>query len=236
MNDYDNHISFETELSDVMKNHPDRMHVSCYNYTPEQIQLMLEALKTNTTVVKFNIEDKGVGDDDVEKFCDILKENDTMRELGFGYNFISNVGSQHFAKLLSSNTTLENLSLEFNNIGEEGAQAFLSAFQTNTTLFRLGLSGNNIHQEGGDGAIKSNTKKAINNCLKRNQNMWLMQFWSPWKHESFLGETFECNDMVIASLICNTEVTTPLPMLVWKYIFSFWRRNQFMFGLRFVMF
>ena len=194
---------------------------------------MLEALKTNTTVVKFNIEDKGVGDDDVEKFCDILKENYTMRELGFGYNFISDVGAKHFAKLLSSNTTLENLSLEFNNIGEEGAQAFLSAFQTNTTLFRLGLSKIRHHQ-GGD--IQSNTRKAIRECLKRNQNMWLMQFWSPWKHESFLGETFECNDMVIASLICNTEVTTPLPMLVWKYIFSFWRRNQFMFGLRFVMF
>ena len=204
MSDNVNYISFQTELEKVLSNDPDYTFLSCDNYTIDQTIFMLEALENNTTVEILIAKAKGIGDNVVGKICDILKNNNTLKIVDFCGN----------------------------NISEAGAEAFANALKTNTTLLNFYLRRSSIRQA----ATQSSAIPLINLYIQRNRKLWKMQFWSPWNHKYFLDDIFdcktfiwdpnECDRMVIASLICNTGFITPLPMSVWKCIFSFWRLMQ----------
>ena len=121
----------------------ERVSLACCN--DEEVSLIAEALKTNTTLKRLCI----VG----------TRWSSTMFEASGGFTA---KGAMAIANALEANTTLKELDLSDNSIGAEGAKAIARALEKNKTLTALDLRDNNI---GDEGAI------AIANALRENYSI-----------------------------------------------------------------
>jgi len=73
------------------------------------------------------------------------------------------------------------------------------------------------------------------NSIDNNKNLYNSVYWNPWKHLSFKNIdkpedyiTFECHQLVMATLVCNSYLQTKLSIYLWQYIFSFYQKKQFL--------
>ena len=199
-----------------------------------------------------------ITDDGAIKIAKSLKDNTSLLGLNLNCNNIGDAGAIALAEFLVSNTTLEYFSLAQNQISDIGFELICKALKVNKTLLGLTIDHNNEIMNWGllIPALEDNfvihvvnideyrcepeTLKKIHKLLKRNRNLYENQYWLPWRHMSFPSESmyrehwlskriyYSCHNIIISSIICGDEFSVWLPMEVWKYIFSFFRRNKFM--------
>lgn len=216
-----------------------------------------KVLYSNSSLLKnLTICCNGITDEGAKEIAKSLYRNENLIWLALSCNYISDEGAIELAKCLYSNTALEYLDLGQNKIGNIGFAAICEALKVNQSLEYLKILHNEItNWELLIDALKYNfhiknvcinhyscspdTYRQINILLSRNEELYQKQYWHPYRHISFpkmsihRGKLFSipieysCHNMLISSIVCNSEFSVILPMDVWKYIFSFFRRNMF---------
>ena len=141
------------------------------------LQLVIESLKTNSTITTINLSNCGIGNKMAKIIADSLFENVTLQELYLDNNLIKNEGIKALAKALrqhpclkvanlasnkkiekegwiyffnalSSNPGLHHLNLDSCEIGDKEAKAISKMLESNVTLEELILSNNRITVKG----------------------------------------------------------------------------------------
>ena len=127
------------------------------------VAVLVEALKTNTTLRWLNLYCSIFDATGAAAFADALKTNATLTGLYLCSNRNLDVdGAVAFADALKTNATLTSLNLSANNLDAAAGSALSNALETNTALTWLCLSGNNL---GASGAA------ALANALKVNTTL-----------------------------------------------------------------
>ncbi|ORZ06975.1 hypothetical protein BCR41DRAFT_399834 [Lobosporangium transversale] len=99
-------------------------------------QILVNSLKTNTTLVSLDLEPNLIGNEGVLALSEALKDNSIGRK-----------GALALSETLRANTALTTLRLKNNLIGNEGALAMSEALKTKTNLTTLRLRSNSIRKE-----------------------------------------------------------------------------------------
>jgi len=71
----------------------------------------------------------------------------------------------------------------------------------------------------------------LNTLIIRNRENFPLHHWSPHLCISFTSNS-DSNQLILTTLLCNSEYNSKLPIRVWTYIFSFWIRKMFMYAYR----
>lgn len=73
--------------------------------------------------------------------------------------------------------------------------------------------------------------------IDKNKDSYETVYWNPWEHLLFKNIEiyrdyiiFPCHQLVITSLICNTNLIYKLPIQIWQFIFSFYQKKQFLYN------
>ena len=189
-----------------------------------------KSLKYNTTLLSLDLSDNNIGDAGAIALAEFLVSNTTLEYFSLAQNQISDIGFELICKALKVNKTLLGLTIDHNNeIMNWGL--LIPALEDNFVIHVVNIDEYRCEPE---------TLKKIHKLLKRNRNLYENQYWLPWRHMSFPSESmyrehwlskriyYSCHNIIISSIICGDEFSVWLPMEVWKYIFSFFRRNKFM--------
>jgi hypothetical protein len=118
---------------------------------------------------------------------------------------------------LISNTFLITLDLSYNNISQIGIEALIKALPS-TTITTLYIGGNCANDE---------QKIVLRQILDVNRIKYEEQFWFPWRHLSFRFSDLNLHDIIMTSLLCQSSLSKFVPLHIWIYIFSFWKRKDF---------
>jgi hypothetical protein len=191
------------------------------------------------------------------KIAQSLKDNTTLVSLELSCNNIGDAGAIAIAEWLISNTNLEYLDLSQNHISDIGLEALCNALKVNKTLLGIKISHNVGIRNWGvlipvlevnfgiqnliidEYSCPINISKSIEALRRRNMGLYQDQYWRPLRHLSFPSNSiyreswcsarinYSCHNMIISSIICNGEFSVRLPIEVWKYIFSFFKRKNF---------
>lgn len=191
------------------------------------------------------------------KIAQSLNGNTTLVNLVLSCNKIGDAGAKALAEWIGSNTTLEYLDLSQNQISNIGFEALCSALKVNKTLLGLKISHNvgilnwiiliSVLEVNfviqvviiDEYSCPINISKSIEALRRRNMGLYQQQFWRPLRHLSFPSNSmyretwgsprinYSCHNMIISSIICGGEFSVWLPIEVWMYIFSFFRRKNF---------
>ena len=138
--------------------------------------------------------------------------NATVTDVYLERNYIQDEGAKAIATALLTNTTVTSVDLNYNGIGAEGAKAIITALGTNMTLRRF-----------------IPTLANVPNFLARNVALWKQHLWHPVHHITFPQS---CHPLVVTTLLCGRACPPDclLPVRVWCFIFSFWKRRNFLEG------
>jgi hypothetical protein len=176
-----------------------------------------KGLLCNTALIKVNLASNSIGDEGAKVLGLALEKNTTLADLYLFHNNIGDEGATAFAVALKHNTTLIELNLFLTNIGDVGKKAFEVALQHNTTMRLL--------------VLQEDIIPSIANCIARNNELFMNQFWLPCLHNGFLKRsmipsTHYCHEMIIISLLCSSYQCPALPNIIWHNIFGFWKRKD----------
>ena len=116
---------------------------------------LAEALKVNLTLTELNLRNNVIGDEGATLLAEALKVNLTLTELNLRYNDIDDEGATGLAEALKVNLTLRDLNLRRNLIGDEGATSLAEALKVNLTLTELNLQNNCIGHQGATGLAEA---------------------------------------------------------------------------------
>ena len=179
-------------------------------------QSFANLLMTNTTLTHIDLSSNNIDSIGAEALANVLYTNTTLLVLNLCFNRISDEGAKALSLALNNNASLLELNLNNNNIGYNGIHAFSVNIGNNTTLTKFSIHGNYF------GADYYSLNSIIDYFIQRNMELYkITPFWSPWIHSSF-----PCHNIVVASLVCNTEFGLYIPERIWKYIFSFFERQS----------
>ncbi|KAF9570637.1 hypothetical protein EC968_001524 [Mortierella alpina] len=117
--------------------------------TEEDLGILADALKVNTTLTILNLTSSSVGINGAQALAEALKTNTTLTTLNLAHNSIGDSAARALAVALQTNSSLTILDLGHNSIGDSGAQALAEALQTNRGLMTLVLRSNSIGEDGG---------------------------------------------------------------------------------------
>ncbi|KAL0242827.1 hypothetical protein GEMRC1_005390 [Eukaryota sp. GEM-RC1] len=110
--------------------------------------LLIEALKTNTTVTSVSLWDNSIGAEGARALADVLKINTSVTSVFVGSDCIGDNGVRALAEALKVNASVTSVNLGYNSIGAEGARALADALKTNTSVTSVDLEENSIGDEG----------------------------------------------------------------------------------------
>ncbi|KAL0242672.1 hypothetical protein GEMRC1_005235 [Eukaryota sp. GEM-RC1] len=133
-------------------------------------RLLIEALKTNTTVTGIVLRFNSIGVEGVRALADVLKVNTSVTSVYLHGNPIGVEGVSTLAEALKVNTTITSLYLRENCIGFDGTRALAEVLKVSTSVTRIYLRENSIGAEGVSTlaeALKSNTT-ITSVCLRSN--------------------------------------------------------------------
>jgi hypothetical protein len=119
------------------------------------LQLIIKALKKNTTIKAVNLSNCQIGDQMAKIFAGSLQKNTSLQKLYLGNNTIGNDGIKALGKAIAQNRSLEVLNLHSCTIGDTGAAALAAMLKANGTLKELILSNNPITVKGMTALAKS---------------------------------------------------------------------------------
>ncbi|KAG0052970.1 hypothetical protein BGZ83_001846 [Gryganskiella cystojenkinii] len=150
-------------------------------------QALGEALKTNTTLTFLSLRDNWIGCSGFHALAEALKINSSLTSLVLENTSMAVTGAHALGEALKTNTTLTYLNLRSNSIGDSGCQALGEALKINTTLVSLDLGGNAIGDSGA---------QALGNALKTNKSLTTLVLWAESIKSSgaqALGEALKTN-------------------------------------------
>ncbi len=137
---------------------------SCH-LNDEQIVLIANEIKTNTSWKMLKLNSNKIGDAGMVHLSSALVLNTTIEMLFLDDNKVGNYGIRLLTDSLMQNFTLINLTLAGNNIEEAGAKILADLLRKNCTLTDLSLDGNFI---GNNGMIAlCETLEQYNRTLKK---------------------------------------------------------------------
>ncbi|KAL0242519.1 hypothetical protein GEMRC1_005082 [Eukaryota sp. GEM-RC1] len=110
--------------------------------------LLIEALKTNTTVTSVDLEDSSIGAEGAKALAEALKVNASITSVSLAENSIGDEGVSALAEALKVNASITSICLLYNSIGAEGASALAEALKVNNSVTNIDLSFNSIGAEG----------------------------------------------------------------------------------------
>ena len=165
------------------------LYICHNNLPPDNIQLIVDGLSLNTSLVKLDMRNSNFSSLNVFKLASVLRVNTSLKELDIGWCNIQSGDSVHLAKALEENTTtrLQTLKLSHNSIGSKGAIAFASMLKKNQCLKTLDLHDGVV---GVGGAIK------LIESLKHNTELEKLVLSPQSKPPSFATQDKELQDRV----------------------------------------
>ncbi|KAL0242667.1 hypothetical protein GEMRC1_005230 [Eukaryota sp. GEM-RC1] len=122
--------------------------------------LLIEALKTNTTVTRVILVSRSIGSEGARALGDALKVNASVISVYLRINRIGDEGASALADALKVNASVISVDLGQNHIGDEGARALADALKVNASVISVDLRLNCIGDEGARAladALKVNT-------------------------------------------------------------------------------
>lgn len=187
-------------------------------------------IQLNTLVLSKN----NIGNEGVKAIFKALSVNTTLKTLFLCHNNIENEGAYAIGEALLTNNTLTHLFLSFNSgIGVDGYIAIVSSLCRNVSLGTLDmLSWGYIADKRLTQAVESvlflNTtitsfRFSAMDCPKFKRILD-GRFWSPRSNTSAAEA---CQVAVLSCLFCQLNFPVYLPMEIWYFIFSFWKRASF---------
>ena len=138
---------------------------------PSLVQVLLEVVKTNSTLAELNLSSNYIGDEDCAALIERIHTQCKLTVLNLSGNDIGHAGCAKVAQSIGNNLVLTNLNLSNNEIGDDGCVALAESIRTNSTLKVLNLSRNKIDRKGSEALAeliqKNSTLKELN--LSRNR-------------------------------------------------------------------
>ncbi|KAL0242542.1 hypothetical protein GEMRC1_005105 [Eukaryota sp. GEM-RC1] len=110
--------------------------------------LLIEALKTNTTVTSVTLVGNSIGDEGARALAGALKVNSSVTSVDLCFNSIGDEGARALAGALKVNSSVTSVILGSNSIGAEGAKGLAEALKVNDTITSINLRNNCIGDEG----------------------------------------------------------------------------------------
>jgi hypothetical protein len=187
------------------------------NIDDREVALLMAGLNGNRTLITLNLFDNKIALDGARAMAFFLRANETLEILNLGRNWLRDPGVSLIAGALTENTALQHLQLEENDVYKKGVSAINQMLQQNTTLQTLRLK------------IDYNFD-GINASLLRNRWLFQNEYWHIGV-KGGLADFGDVHEFIMTTLLCNRTTGGPpaLPMHLWIMIFSFWRRNDFIF-------
>ncbi|KAL0242655.1 hypothetical protein GEMRC1_005218 [Eukaryota sp. GEM-RC1] len=152
--------------------------------------LLIEALKTNTTVTSVDLEGISIGAEATSALAEVLKVNTSVTSVYLCGNFLNNECIRALAEGLKVNDSVTTVYLRGNSIGAEGARALAEALKVNASVTSVDLGGNSVRDEGvralaealkvndsvtsvdlGGNSIKDDGVRALAEALKVNSSV-----------------------------------------------------------------
>ncbi|KAL0242791.1 hypothetical protein GEMRC1_005354 [Eukaryota sp. GEM-RC1] len=130
--------------------------------------LLIEALKTNTTVTSVNLKSNSIGAEGATALAEALKVNTSVTTVYLCVNFIEAEGARALAEALKVNASVTSINLSGNSVGAEGARALAEALKVSDSISNLDLSINSVGDEGARAladALKVNTSVTSVNLM-----------------------------------------------------------------------
>ena len=138
---------------------------------PSLVQVLLEVVKTNSTLAELNLSGNYLGDAGCAALIEGIHTQCKLTVMNLSGNDIGHAGCAKVAQSIGNNLVLTNLNLSNNKIGDDGCVALAESIRTNSTLKVLNLSHNEIGKKGSEALadlIQNNsTLKELN--LSRNK-------------------------------------------------------------------
>ncbi|KAL0242955.1 hypothetical protein GEMRC1_005518 [Eukaryota sp. GEM-RC1] len=134
--------------------------------------LLIEALKTNTTVTSIDLSANSIRAEGACALADALKVNASITSVYLCQNSIGAKGARALADALKVNASITSINLGHNSIGPEGAKALADALKVNASITSVNLWCNCIGDEGARAlaeALKVNT--SVTSILLRNNSI-----------------------------------------------------------------
>ncbi|XP_067016908.1 protein NLRC3-like isoform X1 [Acropora muricata] len=116
--------------------------------SPEDINLLTEALTVNTSLSSLKLFNGPIGDEGANSLAQALEVNTSLSCLRLSSTSIGTRGANSLAQALRVNTSLSSLDLNSNSIRDEGANSLAQALSVNTSLSSLDLHYNCIYDKG----------------------------------------------------------------------------------------
>ena len=134
--------------------------------TDENLIVICEALKINSTLKEINISNNLFGDEGTKYLSGYLSMNPSLFLINLSVNDIRQSGMKHLSNALRLNSTLKEIYFFQNRIGDEGVKYLSECLKVNCCLSKINLCHTEINAKGVkylSEALKINTSlKSIN--------------------------------------------------------------------------
>ncbi len=140
--------TFQELLNAVKANVETELYATGFRFKDEDIKILSEALKTNTSLQSLELSMNDITDDGALHLANALKTHKTLKVLNLSDNKITDIGAQHLANALEVNISLQTLNMSHNLIGNQGARYIAKALESNKTLQELNIKRNSIGDDG----------------------------------------------------------------------------------------
>ena len=133
---------------------------------PSLVQVLLEVVKTNSTLAELNLSSNHIGDEDCAALIEGIHTQCKLTVLNLSGNDIGHAGCAKVAQSIGNNLVLTNLNLSNNKIGDDGCVALAERIRTISTLKVLNLS----HEIGSKGC------EALADLIQNNSTLKELNF------------------------------------------------------------
>ena len=145
-------------LKAIANNRIEELSLCGEKLLPENVALLSNALKHNTSLRRADLRSCGIDDEGAKHLSLALAENATLVELWLEDNEISDEGLGHISLALKKNTALKTLRLQDNNIGDAGIDHIIGALPEGVALENLFLYSNSKISESKKRELKETNK------------------------------------------------------------------------------
>uniref|UniRef100_A0A7S1IVT4 Uncharacterized protein n=1 Tax=Eutreptiella gymnastica TaxID=73025 RepID=A0A7S1IVT4_9EUGL len=145
----------------------------------QQLCLLTEELKTNTSLTNCNFEMNHMCstvagefyESAITSLAEALAVNSTLKSLNLTWNFLQAQGIDILAPSLAKNSGLRVLNLSRNFIGDDGLRTLTKALVSNASLISLSLAANEITSRGAKSVAKLLNKGSKLQILDLSENL-----------------------------------------------------------------
>jgi serine/threonine protein kinase/Ran GTPase-activating protein (RanGAP) involved in mRNA processing and transport len=165
----------------------------CYNRIGQNISVMADALRKNTTLKTLKLSGNRLGDQGAERLVRALLQHGALTHLSLQNNEIRDQGARALAELLRKNNKITHLHVDANNIGSPGQQALENALSTNTSVLEYTGPGHLLALEARRENRRQGNQLDFSKCALQDQEftattLGFVAYFIKAKYEKLLPE------------------------------------------------